>query len=85
MPQITVSVEDDVYMDLVHNLPKGLKSKFVNRAIKEAIMHCAGWGNVMHAYARHGPHRAHSLRNETIEANIAARHPEQTKLGVEEE
>ena len=33
MPQITVTLADDVYWDL-QNLPKGLKSKFVNKAMQ---------------------------------------------------
>ena len=36
MPQITVTIADDVYWDMM-NLPKGLKSKFVNEPIKDAI------------------------------------------------
>ena len=69
MPQITVTLDDDVYFDLTHNLPKGLKSKFVNLAIKKAILHCGGFGNVMHAYAKRGEHVAHEVLNHTIAAN----------------
>ena len=58
MPQITVTLDEMTYMDLVHNLPKGMKSAFVNRAVKKAILLCGGFGGAMHAYARHGEHRA---------------------------
>ena len=58
MPQITVTLADDVYWDL-QNLPKGLKSKFVNQAMEAAIKKCldnTNRGTVcparMHAYAR---------------------------------
>ena len=58
MPQITVTIADDIYWDMM-NLPKGLKSKFVNEAIKDAINKCddlTGRGTVcparMHAFAR---------------------------------
>jgi hypothetical protein len=39
MPQITVTIEDDIYFDLM-NLPKGLKSKYVNNAIRRAHVYC---------------------------------------------
>ena len=68
-------------MDLVHNLPKGLKSKFVNRAIKHAIIQCGSFGNVMHTYAKLGPHAAHDAYNTTL----AARHSNQVKLDVGDE
>lgn len=58
MPQITVTLADDVYWDL-QNLPKGLKSKFVNESLKSAVHKClddTARGTVcparMHAYAR---------------------------------
>jgi hypothetical protein len=81
MPQITVTLDDETYMDLTHNLPKGLKSKFVTRAVAKAVLQCGGLGQVMHAYARHGEHAAHDVYN----ALLAAQHENQTKLGVEEE
>ena len=80
-PQITVPLDDETYMDLTHTLPKGLKSKFVTRAVAKAVMQCGGLGQVMHAYARHGEHKAHDVYN----ALLAKIHPNQTKLGVEEE
>lgn len=81
MPQITVTLDEETYADLVHNLPKGLKSKFVTRAVAKAIMECGRLGQVMHAYARHGEHRAHAVYNQLL----AAKHPNQETLGVEEE
>tara|TARA_Y100001938_G_C7858747_1_gene314514 strand:+ start:152 stop:379 length:228 start_codon:yes stop_codon:yes gene_type:complete len=75
MPQITVTVDDDVYWDLM-NLPKGLKSKFVCVALRHVITwKCDNDPSAMYAYARGQPH----------EAFQAAHHPNQTKLGVEEE
>ena len=68
MPQITVTLDEDVYMDLVHSLPKGLKSKFVNRAVKKAVLQCGGFGNVMHAYAKRGEHVAHEVYNAMLKA-----------------
>jgi hypothetical protein len=37
MPQITVTLQDDLYMELIERLPKGLKSKFVNQAVLDAF------------------------------------------------
>jgi hypothetical protein len=86
MPQITVTLDDDVYMDLVHNLPKGLKSKFVNRAIKKAIqVTCAGMGNAMHDYARKGEHAAHEKVNEMLSLRRENRIEMQELYGDEEE
>ncbi len=100
MPQITVTLDDETYMDLIHNLPKGLKSKFVNRAIKKAIRQvCMGFGSAMHDYARKGESAAFEKANMIIERNredqmeneeraeryAAARNPNQTKLNVGEE
>ena len=36
MPQITVTLSDDTFWDL-QNLPKGLKSKFVNSAVHHLL------------------------------------------------
>jgi len=37
MAQITVTIQDDLYMDMIERLPKGLKSKFVNQAVMDAF------------------------------------------------
>ena len=77
MPQITVSLEEMVYMDLIHNLPKGMKSAFVNKAIAYAITNvCGGEGFAMHKYAREGVHAA----TETLNAILARRHDDQENL-----
>ena len=78
MPQITVTLADDGYMDLTHNLPKGLKSKFVTRAVAAAILECGGSGQVMHKYAREGRHAAHELFNFLV----ASQQDGQKKLGM---
>ena len=77
MPQITVTLDEMTYMDLVHNLPKGTKSAFVNRAVKRAIHNVCGCeGFAMTKYAREGVHAAHEARN----AILARRHEEQEDL-----
>jgi len=82
MPQITVTLDEMTYMDLVHNLPKGMKSAFVNRAVQRAILNvCAGFGGAMHAYARKGEVAA----REKVEYELAMRNKNQSRLGVEEE
>ena len=81
MPQITVTLDEMTYMDLVHNLPKGMKSAFVNRAVRKAINQCGGFGGAMHAYARDGELAAH----DKLQFELAARNGNQKKLGEEEE
>ena len=78
MPQITVTLSEMTYMDLVHNLPKGLKSKFVERAVRHALDECGMMGAVIHTYARQGKHAAHEKRN----FEIAARLENQQRLDV---
>ena len=41
MPQITVTIDDASYLELIHHLPKGMKSRFVNVAIHRAIIDCS--------------------------------------------
>tara|TARA_Y100001963_G_scaffold83697_1_gene116002 strand:+ start:14 stop:271 length:258 start_codon:yes stop_codon:yes gene_type:complete len=80
MPQITVTLADDVYWDL-QNLPKGLKSKFVNEALKSAVLKClddTARGTVC-------PARMHALARGRLGSYDASMHPSQEKLGVEEE
>ena len=77
MPQITVTLDEMTYMDLVHNLPKGTKSAFVNRAVKRAINGvCGREGFAMHCYAREGVQSAHDALN----VILARRHEEQEDL-----
>ena len=66
MPQITVTLDEDVYIELIHNLPKGLKSKFVNRAVRKALGICQGYGSAMHDYAKQGAHAALEKANMLI-------------------
>ena len=80
MPQITVTLADDVYWDL-QNLPKGLKSKFVNAAMEAAIMKCLDdttLGTVC-------PARMHAYARGKLASYLSSLHVDQTKLGVEEE
>lgn len=64
MPQITVTLDEMTYMDLVHNLPKGMKSAFVNIAVSIAINEvCGTEGSAMMAYARKGPSAAIEIRD----------------------
>jgi hypothetical protein len=77
MPQITVTLDEMTYMDLVHNLPKGTKSAFVNRAVKRAINAVCGCeGIAMHKYAREGEVAAHAALN----VILARRHEHQEDL-----
>ena len=77
MPQITVTLDEMTYMDLVHNLPKGIKSAFVNRAVKQAMVAvCGSEGFAMHRYATHGVHAAH----EALQGIIARRLESQADL-----
>jgi len=77
MPQITVTLDEMTYMDLVHNLPKGTKSAFVNRAVKRAINAvCGGEGMAMFTYAREGELAAHTALN----IILARRHEHQEDL-----
>ena len=83
MPQITVTVDDDVYWDLM-NLPKGLKSKFVCVALRHVITwKCDNDPSAMYAYARGQPHEAFYAG--VSRYYDASAHPNQSKLGVEEE
>ena len=81
MPQITVTIDDDVYWDL-QNLPKGLKSKFVNESLKHIIM--------SKCYDRTGrnhvcPATMHVWARGRWASYTASLDPGQMKLGVEEE
>lgn len=80
MPQITVTLADDVYWDL-QNLPKGLKSKFVNEALKDAINKCldsTNRGTVC-------PARMHAFARARLGVFLASAHEDQSKLNVGEE
>lgn len=80
MPQITVTLADDVYWDL-QNLPKGMKSKYVNEALTLAIHKCldnTARGTVC-------PARMHAFARGRLGLFDAAQHKDQQKLGVEEE
>ena len=56
MPQITVTLDDHTYAELVHYCAKGAKSRFVNYAVYQAIQFCTDCHskivspNAMHAY-----------------------------------
>jgi len=77
MPQITVTLDEMTYMDLVHNLPKGTKSAFVNRAVERAINAvCGAEGFAMMKYAREGVLEAMEARD----AIRARRHEQQEDL-----
>ena len=80
MPQKTVTLEDQVYWELT-TLEKGRVSAFVNRAVLEAIQACSWQPS---AYVRYAQSGWESARAE-VRRIKAANHPEQTKLGEEEE
>lgn len=80
MPQKTVTLDDQVYWDLTQ-LEKGRQSAFVNEAVKNAIMRCAWLNSAMVKYAQQGED-AGVAEMRRINASM---HPNQTKLGDEEE
>ena len=80
MPQITVTLADDVYWDL-QNLPKGLKSKYVNEALTLAILKCLD--NTERGIVC--PAKMHAFARGRLGLFEAAQHKDQQRLGVEEE
>ena len=91
MPQKTVTLEDQVYWELMQ-VAKGRQSAFVNEALKDAIRILRGNPWAYHWYAREGLDRARQYliredkdREASIEFNRAAARRAQIKLGVEEE
>ena len=80
MPQKTVTLEDQVYWELMQ-LAKGRQSAFVNEAVKDAIINCAWEKSAYVTYAQSGLEAARS----EIRRIDASKHPNQTKLGDEEE
>jgi hypothetical protein len=80
MPQKTVTLEDQVYWDLTQ-LTKGRQSAFVNEAVKNAIIRCAWQNSAMVKYAQLGED-AGIAELRRLNASL---HPNQTKLGDEEE
>lgn len=80
MPQKTVTFEDQIYWEL-STLAKGRISAFVNEAVKTAISNCHWEPSAYMRYAQEGVEAA---RREVRRID-AAKHPNQKKLGVEEE
>jgi len=77
MPQITVTLDDMTFMELTHNVPKGMKSAFVNQAVWHAIQtECEFFGMAMHAYAREGQQAAWKA----VKVEKARRHEKQEDL-----
>ena len=84
MPQITVTLDEETYVNLTHFMPKGMKSKFVNMAVAQAIWECSIpktnvyglqsgiLGKVMHQYAKDGPDAAIDLLHAEMK-RLAAR------------
>jgi len=87
MPQKTVTLEDQVYWELM-DVAKGRQSAFVNEALKDAQNILCGNPAAYAAYARGGLEagRAEILRQvERKQMMAASAHPDQTKLEEEEE
>ena len=91
MPQKTVTLEDQVYWELMA-LAKGRQSAFVNEAVKDALKILCWNHRAYAAYARGGLEagRFEILRqaertDAEEEFQRALEHPDQTKLGDEEE
>jgi len=92
MPQKTVTLEDQCYWELTQHLEKGKQSAFVNEAVKDAIIMCAWSPSAYRKYAQSGLEAARAeIRriDETemsrIQFQRSLEHPNQTKLGDEEE
>tara|TARA_Y100001963_G_C6479370_1_gene308207 strand:+ start:277 stop:522 length:246 start_codon:yes stop_codon:yes gene_type:complete len=71
MPQITVTLDNETYMDISENLPKGMKSAFVNRACRKAINLCGSIGLIMHIYAKKGEAAAWQALEDHIQDKLA--------------
>ena len=91
MPQKTVTLEDQVYWEVMM-LEKGRQSAFINEAVKDAIRACAWNHRAYSRYAMGGLEMARrELRRQDDDAadelafQRALEHPNQTKLGVDEE
>ena len=80
MPQKTVTLEDQVYWELM-TLEKGRVSAFVNRAVFEAIQACSWQPS---AYVRYAQSGWESARAE-VRRIKAAQHPNQAVLDLREE
>lgn len=86
MPQKTVTLEDQVYWELMA-LAKGRQSAFVNEAVKDAIRACCWDPRAYMKYAQGGLEaaraeikRADEAAQSEIEFNKALYHKEQTNL-----
>lgn len=58
MPQLTITLDEDVFVEILHYCAKGHKSRFVNAAVREAILTCTDFRsgiispNAMLAYGK---------------------------------
>ena len=84
MPQITVTLSDEAYWELMQ-IEKGLKSGVVNQSVMEAVRTCFYDPEVYRAYVREGVIGARSKLRSIQERPTFAKHPNQQQLGVEEE
>ena len=82
MPQVTITIDDEAYWEL-REVEKGLKSAFINAALRDAFRVCNYSPLFYRKFARSRFGRE-AVVEETEQIN-AANHPNQRKLGVEEE
>ena len=82
IPQVTVTVCDEAYWEL-REIEKGLKSAFINAALRDAFKVCNYDPMFYRKFAR-ARYGREAVVEETDRIN-AAGHPNQQKLGVEEE
>ena len=82
MPQITITIDDQAYWEL-REVEKGLKSAFINAALRDAFKVCNYCPMFYRKFARARFGRE-AVEEDTVAIN-AAKHPNQTKLGVGEE
>jgi hypothetical protein len=84
MPQITVTLSDEAYWELMQ-IEKGLKSGFVNQAVMEAVRTCFYDPEVYRSYVREGVIGARERLKSIQDRPKFQRHPNQQQIGVEEE
>ena len=81
MPQITVTLDSDVLRG-VERLEKGKKSKFVNAAVRYLMQNIC-WDRL--DFMRLAMHHAWDELHDAKEYEMAQLHPDQAKLGSDEE
>jgi hypothetical protein len=82
MPQITITIDDQAYWEL-REVEKGLKSAFINAALRDAFKVCNYCPMFYRKFARARFGRE-AVEEDTVAIN-AAKHPDQTTFTELEE